>query len=269
MALGSGNNQGGGNNNRGLYEQTYYSRLRFKNENDKLQINFSYWKGTLKLSVTEIPKSYDGTGSAKVDELAFIHLSPTKARQMAKIVQRYIDNPEESAPRGVNTGASDTQGLLAIGRNNGVPYLVVAKIDANGKYLQNQIFNFNHDYNYDLEFSDMSKLVFSKQFDNNVELEMFHSILDEYSRSSSGAYAYSVWDIDRYEAAKQSNLIWKIAEKVGVERQGNRNGGGGSSSNSYFNNPKQNDGSGDGFNGMNKPSGYSTGSIEDLEGEFA
>lgn len=267
MALGSGNTQSGSSNNRGLYEQTYYSRLRFKNEKDGLQIGFSFWKGTLKLSVTEIPKSYDNTGSAKVDELAYIHLSPTKAMMMANIVQRFIDNPAEKDPQGVNTGASAQQGLLAIGRENDVPYLIVAKIDENGKFLQSQRFNFNHDYNYDLAFSDINKLMFTKNFDNNVELTLFKEMLESYAKSSNDAIAYSVWDINRYESAKLSNNIWKIAEKVGVERSGNRGASTGSSNNSYFNNPKQNDGGG-AFNSMNKPAGYSTGSIDDLEGEF-
>lgn len=259
-------------NNRGLYEQTYYSRLRFKNEADKLQVGFSFWKGTLKLSVTEIPKSYDNSGAAKVDELAYIHLSPTKALMMSHIVQEYIDDPNKSEPRGVNTGASDVQGLIAIGRENGVPYLVIAKVDANGAFLQQQRFNFNNDYNYDLTFSDINKLMFSKSYDNTIELKLFQQILKDYASSSNGAFGYATWDIARYEQAKQANTIWKIAEKVGVERSGGSGArSSGSANGSYFNQQKQNTGSSGEFTGTNKPTGggYSTGDIDELEGEFS
>ena len=256
-------------NNRGLYEQTYYSRLRFKNDADKLQIGFSYWKGTLKMSVTEIPKNYDNSGAAKVDELAYIHLSPTKALMMSHIVQEYIDDPGKSDAHGINTGASDVQGLLAMGRENGVPYLIIAKVDANGAFLQQQRFNFNNDYNYDLSFSDVNKLIFSKNYDNMIELQLFKQILVDYASSSNGAVGYSTWDIARYEQAKQNNTIWKIAEKVGVEKGGNSGTRStGSANGSYFNQQKQNTGSGE-FNGMSKPGDYSTGDIDDLEGEFS
>lgn len=63
---------------------------------------------------------------------------------------------------------------------------------------------------------------------NSVELTQFANLLIDYSRSASGALGASFYDIGRYESAKASNMMRKIAEKVGVEFKysGNRSGNG-------------------------------------------
>lgn len=261
MALGSNNNQ----NNKGLYEPTYYSRLRFKNDDDKLQVGFSYWKGTLKLAITEKSNG----DNQKSDEIAYIHLSPVKAKMFANYVQMVIENPTSSEIYGVNTGASDVQGLLVISRDNGRPYIIVAKVNKDGSFANSQRFNFNYNYHYGLKFEDLNKLSFSKEYDDNLELIQFKEILEDYARSASGAIGATCWDVARYEVAKMNNLINQIADKVGVERKtGGSYNNSGSAGDSYFaNNGKSSSG---GFSGMNKPSssGYSTGSIDELDAEF-
>ena len=259
MALGSNNQQ----NNRGLSEPNYYSRLRFKNEEDKLQIGFTYWKGTLKISITERTNG----DNPRSDELAYIHLSPSKARIMAEFVQQVIDDPTITKQFGINTGASDTQGVLAIARDNGRPYLMIAKVNKDGKFENCKRFNFANNYNYGLEFSDFNKLSFTKQYDNDLELRMFKDILEDYARSANGAIGASTWDVARYEISKMNNQLNQIAEKVGADR---RSGGnyGGNANDSYFANSNSGSSSSAFSSGMNKPTSYTTGSIEDMDSEF-
>ena len=71
---------------------------------------------------------------------------------------------------------------------------------------------------------------------NNVELNQFTSILEDYSRFASGALGASFYDIGRYENAKLSNMVRKIAEKTGAVEPGKYSNGGGRSNNSFFNN---------------------------------
>ena len=184
MALGStynnSNNRSYSNNNQNntLYNPTYYSRLSIKNP-----VN---------------------------NELAYIHLSPTKARIFSACVKRIIENPEAVDIFGVDTGTGETRGLIAIGRDMGKPYLVIAKVDANGKYESNQRFNFNTDYHYSLQINDIVKLGFKKEYDNYIELNQLKDLLEDYSRNASCAAAYFYHDTARYETAKASNLIRKI-----------------------------------------------------------
>lgn len=264
MALGSNNQQ----NNKGSYEATYYSRLRFKNDEDGLTLGFSFWKGILKLSVTENNTNTDS--NTKPEELAYIHLSPTKAKMMVGYVQDVLDGKNDDGLHGVNTGASDTQGLLVVSRehDSGIPYIIIAKIAKDGSIVQSQRFNFNNNYHYGLEIHDLQHLSFEKQFNDDIELEQFREILEDYARSSNGAIGYSSHDVARYEVNKMNNLIWQIAEKNGIERKsGGGNRSGGNYNDSVFANNGNKGGSHIG-SGTGSSSGYSAGSIEDFESEF-
>ena len=115
----------------------------------------------------------------------------------------------------------------------GKPYLVIAKVNSDGKYESNQRFNFNNDYQYLLQINDIVKLGFKKEYDNSIELDQVKDLLEDYARFSSGAAGYTFYDIGRYEAAKTSNLIRNIAEKVGASNGRSYNNGSGSS-NSFF-----------------------------------
>ena len=257
MALGNGNYRGGNNQNQ-MWEPTYYSRLRIKNTQQNLVLSFNFWKGTLKIIISELGAPQDG----KSNDLAYIHLSPTKARIMAEAVEKVMATPE-NVSFGVDTGAGEVRGFIAIGREQNIPYLFIAKVDNNGNYESSQRFNFNIDYNYMLVVHDIEKLKCQKDYMNSVELEQFRDILIDYARSASGALGASFYDIGRYEAAKTTNIIHKIAEKVGASEGRYSNNGG---SNKFFDESA----SAESSNNNKAPSGNNTkySSIEDLEREF-
>lgn len=264
--LGSNNNQNGRNTS---YDPTYYSRISFKNENDKLRLGFSVWKGCLKLAVSEL-KTFDGTGGNRAEDLAYIHLSPTKAQIMSEYVKEVITKPDFTEIRGVNTGASDTQGLLAISReSNGQPYLIIAKIDKDGNFVQQQRFNFNFHYHYGLKIHDLKDLSFEKDYDDNAELVQLQQLLEDFARSSNGAYGASVWDVGRYEFnGKVIKPVSMIMEKLGIERKGYGGGNRGNSGDGFFNNNSGNGGGAGKTDGASSGGGYSSGSFDDLESEF-
>ena len=215
------------NQNNSMYNPTYYSRLSIRNPLDNLRLSFNFWNGTLRVSISEAGTAQEGRNN----ELAYIHLSPTKARLFADCVERIIKDPETFDIFGVDTGTGETHGLIAIGRDMGKPYLIIAKVNSDGKYESNQRFNFNNDYQYLLQINDITKLGYKKEYDNSLELNQLKDILDDYSRFSSGAAGYTFYDIGRYESAKISNIIRSIAEKVGAS---NKNYNIGSSNNSFF-----------------------------------
>lgn len=207
MALGTSSN-----NKNTMWEPSYYSRLRIKNPSDNLALTFSFWKGTLRIGIGDANGLQDG----KINEYAYIHLSPTKAFIMSQAVKNIISEPESDKIFGVDTGAGEVHGFIAIGREMGKPFLFIAKVAADGSYESSQRFNFNMDYNYMLRVHDIKHLKCQKEYDNSVELNQFMSILVDYARCASGAIGASVYDIGRYESAKNTNLIRKIAEKTGA-----------------------------------------------------
>lgn len=222
MALGGNVNQ-----NQSMWEPSYYSRLRIKNPSENLALGFTFWKGTLKISIGDINNIQDGRNS----ELAYIHLSPTKARILADGVNRVIKTPDADNVFGVDTGTGETRGFIAIGRKLGVPFLFIAKVTSDGRYESSQRFTFNSDYNYLLKVHDIDSLKFQKEYMNNIELQQFSDILSDYARCASGALGASFHDIGRYEVAKISGIIRKIAEKTGAIDSRN---GFNKSSNSFF-----------------------------------
>lgn len=236
MALGNGGNQ---NKTNTLYEPSYYSRLRFTNYDDKLALGFTFWKGALKISISESGSANEGRNN----ELAYIHLSPIKARIFAESVQKIIEDPETFDIYGIDTGSGDTSGFIAIGRDMGKPYLFIARVNSKGGYDSSQRFNFNFDRNYTLKVNDLNKLSYQKEYNNDVELQMFRDALMDYSKSASGAVAASVHDVGRYEAAKINNIIRKVGESMGVAKS---YGGGNSGNGGFFN---------DDNSAMNKPTG--------------
>jgi len=262
MALGSGYQGNGNNQNQNsMWEASYYSRLRIKNPEENLSLSFTFWKGTLKVSIVEAGSAQEGRNN----ELAYIHLSPTKARILAEGVDRIAKDPETKDVFGVDTGTGDTRGFIAIGRNMGKPFLFIAKVNSKGQYESSQRFDFNTDYNYLLKVFDVSELKCQKEYMNGIELQQFSDLLNDYARYASGAAGAAYYDIGRYEAAKLSNMVRRVAEKTGAIDT-NYRGGGGKSNNSFFNNVDAGDGGYEQPAEGGRKSRYQ--SIDDLENEL-
>lgn len=230
MAMGSnynGNKNSSNQNNN--FDPTFYSRLRFYNPVDSLSMTFNFWKGTFKIIISE--SKMDVTERPK--ELATIYLSPIKARIFADCVRRIIDDEDSIEAYGIDTGSSDTRGLIVISRDMGKPFILIGKVTSDGKFESSQKFYFSWDNMYSLKFSDIDTLSYTKEYTNDTELRMFERALRDYSNYASGACGASVFDTCRYEIGRQTNVLRKIAEKVGVDLGGNQSQ---SSSNNRSNN---------------------------------
>lgn len=206
MSLQDGNYQ-----NKQRVENTYYSRFKIKNNKEKLMLTASYWKGMLKISISE---EKPGTNYPTYDELAYIHLSPMKAAILSREIDVFVaDSKESIRSYGVNTGISETQSFIVF-RNLQISSttcrcLEIGKIDPNGTIIQSQIFPFNSDiYNYGCEWDDMkdtSTLNKTPMYD--IEVYMFKTLLNEYIKGSTGGIGYSTIDMGKYD---QSTVVDKL-----------------------------------------------------------
>lgn len=222
----------GDKSNKEYYENTYYSRIKFRNS-DEILLGFSFWKGMLKINLSKVK-----AGTSEYEEIAVIHLSPMKARLLKDNLE-YLKTLDYNDTRmfGVDTGISDTRNIIAFGNDasstkDGIKrYLVIGKVDPNGTLLNPVRFDFNFDYNFAIEWIDLKKMDCSKRYDNNLELDVVIEVLDQFVKSMTGAMAYSVMDMGRFDYSRITTKIESVMKALNIDT----GRGSGDQSNSYFN----------------------------------
>ena len=268
MALGSNYQDNRGNynnqNSTSMTNPTYYSRLRIRNFDTKLDINFQYWNGTLAVAIQESQNNSGGKGA----ELARIHLSPNKAKLLADCVQHVIDETDSSTVYGVDTGFGESRGLFAIGRESGIPFVLIGKVDKNGNFESSQRYVFAEKNHYSLQFSDLENLKFIKNYDESIELIQLRDIFTDFARSSNGAYAYNTQDINRYEAGKLTAMVRGIMQAANAKPVYNNPNSNRSGEGFFDNGGSSNNGGSLRNNNSNNNSNKSYQKIDDLENEL-
>lgn len=229
MALGDGNNNNG--SNKSNYENSYFSRIKFSNRDQKLSLGFSFWKGLLKISISEEEVSSTGV---KYNEVSAIHLSPMKAKLLHGILVNEILTGKKDQCFGINTGMGETQSLITFGYNNDDVYVSICKLSPEGVISNEAVFTFNTNYHYDIAYNDFKKMYFVQNFRNMAEIEMFATVLEEYVKSITGAIGYGVMDMIRFDMSRVNTKLDLMMDSMGIERKSSYQPSG-SASNSYFN----------------------------------
>lgn len=203
-------------NNNKVYDNTYYSRQKVNNLEDKLSLSFSFNRGLLIPAISTRPPYGE-----KIEELASVNLSQTKAGILAAKIKEFMEQPKSDITiYGVDTGISETRGFIGVQNNpdgSGKRSLLIGKIDGNGSY-NGVTMNFHDDeYYYSLAIKDMESMNFSKEkVEDDYELKQFMHLLEDFSRSSNGAIAYSVADLTRYDHNRVNNTLNLIAEAMNI-----------------------------------------------------
>lgn len=238
MAIGNREDQGG-NNNR-LFENTYYSRLRFRNEELKTNLGISFRSG---LMIFEISKLQEGNGF-KYDPVESIYLSPTKARILATELvkfKEYLKSGDivEGKAFGVNAGMGEKVSYIGFHSNPDKDIIItIGKIDGSGQITNYATTILNKDYHYALEWDNIEAMDLVKNYIDNVELNQIYDLLVDFSKSMSGAYAYAALDMGRYDQRRILNKMNPIYDKLGIERNTDNNGGNYNRSNSFLDNSR-------------------------------
>lgn len=231
-------NSNGGNNGK-LFEQTYYSRLKIRNIDNKLTLSVNFRSG---LMIIDVSEQKDGF---KYESLGTIHLSPTKAalfaNEIAKFKNYYLH--ETIVPGkafGVNAGMNEKVSYIGIHADNSRNILLtVGKIDGSGNILEQVTIPMNKEYHYSLEWDNISEMDLAKVYDDMIELDQLHNTLHDFGRYMNGALAYSVADLTRYDNARILGKMDPIYDKLGIERKTSNNSFGNSrSGNSFLDNSR-------------------------------
>ncbi len=226
MALGNGNY----NNNNQRQESTYYSRLRFADRESGKSVRIKYWKGMMVISIA---KGGENENGFKMDDLASVYLSPTKAKVLHDALVEFVPD-KKHIPIGVNLGFSETQTCVTFWHEeDGGITMAIAKIDGSGKKESEETFTFAAEYDYYLEFKDYGKMKFDKHFSQDLQLNGLIIAMDEYFKGMCGGIAYSAMDYGRFDNFRTTTKLNAIMDKLGIQRQSSYSGGSGE--NSYFN----------------------------------
>lgn len=237
MALGNYDN-----NSKKFYEPTVYaSAYNYSNTDgvDPSALSFQYFRGLLKISISpKKPNAQPGdTQLFDHDNSAAVWLTATKAKMLLSEINEVLSNPDTILNGGVNAG----EGLISFssGKELGVasPCLIIRKLNMDtGEVITSYAYQFKTQYHYAIRNFDANTSDFSKIYYDNLEVEMFKSILEQYVISSSGANAYSTLYAFKYDIQKNNTKIGMIMDKLGIEKPDYNNGSKGNyGNNSFFN----------------------------------
>lgn len=239
MALGNAgsyNNNSNGNN-KGLFEKTYYSRVRFKNPDSKLQLGFQYQKGMLVVDISK-PKNENGF---EMESVMNFYITHTKSMLLLDRIQEFEQYIKEGGKNpdvgfGINAGMGDTVKVLLLHvTETGNKAVLLAKVDQSGNFIEKVDFVFPTNYDYALKYNSINDRKVEKEYNDTVEWQEFVHTVEDFSRASNGAVGYSTIDMYRFDTQRILNKMNPIYEKLGIELRGGYNGNR-SSNNNFFSN---------------------------------
>lgn len=217
------------------FEPQYFSRIRLSDQDTNTSLTFRYWKGLLVFRVDAVtPQS---NGGVEFTELNSAYFSPFKAQVFAAAIGEFMTD-KKHMPIGINLGSGEKQTCVTFIHDEKNDKMTIFNISPTGEKEKEVSMFFSNDYNYYLEFKDVSKIDYKKVYHNGLELEMIKGMLEQFSAAMYGGYAYAVMDYQRFHNTRTDNNFNKIMDKLGIQRE---NGGGGYNSNrgssrdSFFN----------------------------------
>lgn len=222
MAIGDNGYSNSENNNEGnngrLYDQTYYSRYNIKNKDKQLSISFR--SGLLILEIDEINQE-----NYKRTALSTIYLSPAKAAMFAERLTRFKayragDDIKENVAFGVTGGMKEKVSYIGVHTNEDKDvFVTIGKFDDAGNIVESTTMALNKDYNYSIEWQDISQMKLERVFNNDLELDQLIWAVSDFARFMSGAAGYSGADLTRYDHARIMNKMNPIYDALHIERR--------------------------------------------------
>lgn len=234
-------NFNGKNNNNASEKQLYrptvfgsYSYMNMQSDIDVTKMNFSFWKGLMKISILN-PKSNSTSEYTEWDSDNSIdgYLTPFKARILASGIDKII------AGEISNYGVKIKSGILYItkasdfGKSRDSYVLAINYVDDNGNVTSSAVYEFTNDYHFGItDYNPDAKSFNTETFNSEFELKMFRDTLINYASASDNAIAASVCDaMSVCITNKIYNKLDAIGTKVGIEKPKY-----GNSNSSYFSN---------------------------------
>lgn len=236
-------------------DPTVYSNYKFSNINsiDPSSLSITFWSNTMKLTIAPKKNTTNGDISFDYDNATSAYLTHTKARILAEEIRAFMEGK-------INSVSVDTsRNLISIsnGKEFGVNslFLVIRTFDqTNNTVSSSYAYEFKKQYHYAIRNFDEKNIDnFEKTYYDDLEIEQFLTLLEEYYKAMTGAIAFTVVDQQKYNNSRINTKLDSIANKLGIDwNTGNKNNGG--NSGAFFSNREP-----------QSTSTFRSGSIEDLE----
>lgn len=234
MALGDTYGGNTDSNKKEFKSPEVYSGFNTSNENgiDPSALSYSFWKGFLKIAIAPLLKNPTDKQKWDHKNAACVYLTHTHARVLKKMALSVLEGK-------MFNGGVIAQGTnlitLSDGKEVGAkgPCLIIRCVQQDGTISGTYVYEFNRD-NYGIVNFKADSSDFDREFYENVEIDEFIEILDEFSEQMSKATAYTVIEEMKYDNSRLNTKIGLIAEALGVEFIGGRGKGGSKSNSSYF-----------------------------------
>lgn len=256
MALGSGNNGNGGYSQR---EYNFYSKLRFTNRSENMSLSAAFWRNCLKITLSS---ELSEGNNVKYNELTSIYLSPVKAMVLKEVLEKWKLAPKSNhKPVGISTGMKEIQPTILFfnDADTNTRAMAICKVAPDGSINDKYVMHFNTaDYHQSLILNNLDTAECEKEYHNDIEIDAFIMLLDQFAKAMTGAMAFSVYDGIRYDTNRMSNQLSAVMTALGVNQRSTYSTPNNSASN-YFNNNRNNNGGGS----SNESSTHR--SIDDLE----
>lgn len=268
MALGDSYNYGNTDNNKKQYKSPeVYSAYNTSNEAgvDPSALSYSFWNGFLKISIAPILKNPTDKQKWDHKNASSVYLNHAVARILYKEANRVLRGEIDNG--GSRAG---TTGLITFSNGKEVgcdgPCLIIRSIESDGTITATYVYEFKKGFYYGVSNFKADTSDFNKEYYDDIEVEEFLSILDQFATAMSKATAYTVIDEMKYDVSRNNTKLGLIAEALGVEFKGGDSSGSSSrGGSSYFD---SNNGSSDKGNssGSSRRSSSRQTTIEDLSG---
>lgn len=220
MAIGDNNYSGSSNNyNNKPYENTYYSRISFKNGDRYLKIN--YHSGLMQLEIGNV----SNTDGFRFNQEGTIYLSAIKANMLSEQISQFLayragDDIDPNKAFGVNAGMNEKITFIGFSTDADKKiYVTIGKFDTNGVITEKTRFEMQSNYNYSLEWDNLETNDLTKVYYNDIEIKMLQQAFADFCRGQLGASAYGVVDMARWDIHRNNKRIDQIFDKLGIERQ--------------------------------------------------
>ena len=213
------------NNNDKSPTCTTYSGISFSNPGSSIgqtKISISYFNKVMKISIAARNNAGSNNEFATYDNdnAVTVYVSNIKARILYLLIQKLKSEPDThnvcvelknglcKISDGAEYGSSTPCISISYAGDNGSVHEIVYQTKAG---FHTGAFNYSEGSYQEVAFDD-------------IELDTFAMVLDEYYKASSYAIAASVWEANMYRHEYEIGLIKSIAEKCGVQMtNGNSN----------------------------------------------
>ena len=238
MALGDNNFRKNNND----FHPTVYG-YQFSNSEAKLDqtsLTFNWWNKMLKISIA--PKMNNNGDYAQYDHknAISVYMGVQSAKALLILMEDYLRflNDSANAKKDYNRAIQVKSGVVILSNGkfigqNGVPCVVIAKINDRGKIESSYAYEFKVGTMYSIDNFDAEAGTYdtsTEQF-KFMEIELVANALKQYVDAVSNMVAASVVN----EIQPFRNEVRRIADKLGVSFGGGGDGGNVTRS-SYFNN---------------------------------